>query len=129
MTSTTSRGASTRAGSTGGGGAGAPPQPVRSTMTSEIRRALLDDSELDAAVLRLAFGRVVAGDRPREAVAPHRHAARIDAVGHHPLEHRLRAAPREIEVVRRAALVVGVTADLDADVRVVAQRVEPDRQG
>ena len=80
---------------------------------------LIDHVQLDAAVLGSAALGLIAGHRPRFAVADDVHPLRRDAVIDEVAEHRLGAAHRQRLVVLVAADRVGVTLDGDAHVRVL----------
>src|SRR5881296_785627 len=82
--------------------------------------------QLDAPVLRAPVGRGVRRDRVGRAVALGRHAPRCHAFTHQVGAHDFRARLRQPQVRRRRARSVGVTGDLDPDVRIGDERLGDD---
>src|SRR5689334_756438 len=80
-----------------------PAQPISKPMTpaatshpqwNSARYSMLSHREFDAAVLRLAFGGIVGGDRLRLTVADGVQPVGGEACAHHVVEHRLRPSLR-----------------------------------
>src|SRR5689334_11526298 len=85
---------------------------------------LLDDLELDAAILLAARVRLVVGDRLARAGTARRDALRIDgALVDDPVLHRVSAILRQLLIHGGVALGRGVARDLEADAGVVLQHL------